>query len=90
MIDARYFQLPIALGLPDTSHRSLDVSVEYEDWAKQYGPIFRIPVQFGREKIVLLDTKALVHFYSCERTTYVKPEVDRLFIDKIVRMFFHY
>jgi hypothetical protein len=63
------------------------MSLVYEDWAARYGPVFEVPLAFGRKKVVLTDPKALVHFYSSERAVYVKTETDRLFIGKIVRDF---
>ncbi|KAF7318169.1 Cytochrome P450 [Mycena chlorophos] len=60
-----------------------EMSDVYEDWAAQYGPVYQFPVALGRNKIVLTDPKAVVHFYSSERAVYVKTENDRLFIGKI-------
>ncbi|KAJ7243084.1 cytochrome P450 [Mycena rebaudengoi] len=70
-------------GLSDYSHKSPDISVDLEDWAKRYGPAYELPAEFGRKKIIITDPKAVVHFYSSERTTYVRPEDSRLFIGKM-------
>ncbi|KAJ7034283.1 cytochrome P450 [Mycena alexandri] len=66
-------------------HLSLasDSSEIYEEWAARYGSAYEIPAELGRKKIVLTDPKAVTHFYSSERSIYVRPENDRLFIDKI-------
>ncbi|KAJ7062871.1 cytochrome P450 [Mycena amicta] len=60
-----------------------DISALYEQWAARYGPVFQFPVAFGRKTLVLTDPKALLHFYNSERTVYVRPEGDRLFVGKI-------
>ncbi|KAJ7772424.1 cytochrome P450 [Mycena metata] len=66
-------------------HLSLaaDSSEIYEEWAARYGPAYEIPAELGRRKIILTDPKAVTHFYSSERSIYVRPENDRLFVDKI-------
>jgi hypothetical protein len=71
-------------GLSQYLAGTKDVGAVYEEWAARYGPVYEIPDTFGSKKIVLTDPKALTHFYNSERTVYVKTEVDRLFIDKIV------
>ncbi|KAJ7886186.1 cytochrome P450 [Mycena olivaceomarginata] len=71
------------LGLSSEIMQSPDMSLVYEDWAARYGPVFEVPLAFGRKKVVLTDPKALVHFYSSERAVYVKTESDRLFIGRI-------
>ncbi|KAJ7250417.1 cytochrome P450 [Mycena rebaudengoi] len=70
-------------GLARYISQSLDASVVYEDWGKQYGHVFQIPVELGQKQIILLDPKALTHFYTSERTTYVKTENERFFIAKM-------
>ncbi|KAF7301040.1 Cytochrome P450 [Mycena indigotica] len=71
------------LGLSRLISQSPDVGAVYEEWAAQYGSVFQFPFTFGEKKIVLTDPKALVHFYTSERSIYVKTENDRYFIGKI-------
>ncbi|KAF7331057.1 Cytochrome P450 [Mycena venus] len=72
------------LGLSGDILQSPDISLAYEDWAAQYGPVFEVPLAFGRKKIVLTDPKALIHFYNSERSVYTKAKNDRIFIGRIV------
>ncbi|KAJ7731150.1 cytochrome P450 [Mycena maculata] len=62
-------------GLSREIMESPDSSVVYEDWAARYGPVYEIPVVFGRKKFVLTDPKALVHFYQSERSVYVRTAI---------------
>ncbi|KAF7354652.1 Cytochrome P450 4F12 [Mycena sanguinolenta] len=70
-------------GLSRELVESPDNSVAYEDWAASYGPVFEVPLIFGRKNVVLTDPKALVHFYSSERAVYGKTETSRLFIGRL-------
>ncbi|KAF7291836.1 Cytochrome P450 [Mycena chlorophos] len=63
--------------------KEFDIHAVYEEWAAQYGAVYRIPLAFGKERIVLTDPKALAHFYSSERAVYVKSELERRFIGKM-------
>ncbi|KAJ6615483.1 cytochrome P450 [Mycena sp. CBHHK59/15] len=73
----------VIFGLSRYIVQSPDISVKYEEWANQYGPTYEIPTALGHKRIVLTDPKALLHFYSSERSVYTKTASDRLFIDKI-------
>ncbi|KAJ7983088.1 cytochrome P450 [Mycena polygramma] len=70
------------LGLTGFMLKSPDGHVHYEEWAARYGPVFEMPLPFGRKKIVLTDPKALLHFYSSERAVYAKTENERAFLAK--------
>ncbi|KAK7053769.1 cytochrome P450 [Favolaschia claudopus] len=71
------------LGLSREIIESRDMSTTYEEWAACYGPVYQVPLMFGRKKVVLTDPKALVHFYNSERAVYTKTDNDRLFIGRI-------
>ncbi|KAJ6544252.1 cytochrome P450 [Mycena capillaripes] len=71
------------LGLETFLLQSPDISLSYEEWAARYGPVYEVPLAFGRKKVVLTDPKAVTHFYSSERVVYTKTENDRLFIGRI-------
>ncbi|KAF7331039.1 Cytochrome P450 [Mycena venus] len=73
----------LIMGLSHKLITSLDSSLLYEDWAARYGPVFEVPLMFGRKKVVLTDPKAVVHFYNSERTIYTKTENDRMFIGRV-------
>ncbi|KAJ7124543.1 cytochrome P450 [Mycena epipterygia] len=70
-------------GLSRFIAQAKDMGTVYEEWATRYGPVYEVPTEFGRKTVVLTDPKALLHFYSSERSVYVRSETDRLFIGKI-------
>lgn len=61
--------------MQETGEFCEDAGKLFEDWAEQYGPVYRIPAAFGSEKVVLCDPKAIQHFYSRETTGYVHTKM---------------
>ncbi|KAF8173882.1 cytochrome P450 [Mycena galopus ATCC 62051] len=70
----------LIFGLNRRLARAPDSGVLIQEWAAQYGPVFEMPTAFRGRKIVLCDPKAVNHFYSMERTIYVKSEMVRAVI----------
>lgn len=50
----------------------------YEDWEKEYGPIYAVPSTLGSKAVVLCDPKALAHFFSKDTYTYQQTKTIRL------------
>ncbi|KAJ7071725.1 cytochrome P450 [Mycena belliarum] len=63
---------------------SLDTGLQFQEWAAKYGPVFDIPVALGKRRLILSDPKAVNHFYSMERSVYIKSQVTR---DVIANLF---
>jgi len=61
-----------------------DPGLKYEEWAEQYGAVFRMPMAFGATKILLCDPKAIQHFYSRETYGYNRNAMARIFLDDMV------
>ena len=55
-----------------------------ENWAQEYGPVFRVPIALGRNQLVLCDPKAMAHIYSKETYGYVQSGFARIFIESLV------
>ncbi|KAJ7580775.1 cytochrome P450 [Mycena floridula] len=49
----------------------------YQGWAAQYGRVFSIPWAMGKERIILMDPKAISHFFARGETGYTQPGADR-------------
>ncbi|KAJ7580751.1 cytochrome P450 [Mycena floridula] len=49
----------------------------YQGWAAQYGRVFSIPWAMGKERIILMDPKAISHFFARAETGYTQPGVER-------------
>ncbi|KAK2463848.1 hypothetical protein APHAL10511_004153 [Amanita phalloides] len=51
-------------------HTSNDRASVYKRWAKEYGHVFEIPIQFGKRNVILCDPKAIAHVFSKDTFTY--------------------
>ncbi|KAJ6544319.1 cytochrome P450 [Mycena capillaripes] len=67
-------------GLSRRLIQSPDPGIVVQEWSAKYGPVFEIPTVFRGRKIVLCDPKAVNHFYSMERSIYIKPKATRAVI----------
>jgi hypothetical protein len=63
-----------------------DNAVVYEEWARMYGDVFRVPIALGRTRVHLCDPKAIQHFYSKE--TYTQNASTKIFIENLVIWFY--
>lgn len=61
----------------------------YNEWAEQYGPVYRIPAAFGFKKVVLCDPKAIQHFYSRETVGYLHTKMMSRAIENLVGYLMH-
>ncbi|GLB33170.1 putative cytochrome p450 [Lyophyllum shimeji] len=73
----------ILFGLSGVLRQSEDASLLTERWAKEYGSAFRVPTALGSSRIVLMDPKAVAHFYSKETFGYVQTPLARVFIENL-------
>ncbi|KAJ7775693.1 cytochrome P450 [Mycena maculata] len=55
----------------------------FQEWAAKYGPVFQVPTAFGGRRTILCDPKAVNHFYSMERSVYVKSKLGRAVISNL-------
>lgn len=56
----------------------------FEKWSKEYGPVFQFPGAFGVRRTVILDPKALTHFFSKQGYEYVNSPFAKKMISNIV------
>ncbi|KAJ7788000.1 cytochrome P450 [Mycena olivaceomarginata] len=63
--------------------QSTDGSLIFQGWAAEYGPVFQIPTGFGGHRTILCDPKAVNHFYSMERSIYIKSKLGRAVISSL-------
>ena len=57
-------------GVAKDTMESSDPGSIYEEWMDEYGVAFEVPAALGRKTIMLLDPKALQHYYVRETWTY--------------------
>ncbi|KAL5512215.1 hypothetical protein ACEPAG_3500 [Sanghuangporus baumii] len=61
-----------------------DAGELYEQWAKEYGPVYQIPTPLGGRRTILTDPKAVAHFYSKETFTYVQSNFSKRIIENLL------
>ncbi|OCB92139.1 cytochrome P450 [Sanghuangporus baumii] len=61
-----------------------DSGALYEQWAKEYGPVYQIPTPLGGRRTILTDPKAVAHFYSKETFTYVQSNFSKRLIESLL------
>ncbi|KAJ7588140.1 cytochrome P450 [Mycena floridula] len=55
-----------------------------QNWAKEYGDVFALPWSLGSNKIVLIDPKAVAHFFALDtygyvQTSFIRNSIELLF-----------
>ncbi|KAF8318879.1 cytochrome P450 [Amanita rubescens] len=89
-------RLPQLKGPPSTSFffgRLLEISNSsdraglYSRWESEYGPVFQVPVELGRRRVMLCDPKAIEHFFSKDTFTYFRTPSFRVFLEEFVSMY---
>ncbi|KAJ7476856.1 cytochrome P450 [Mycena galericulata] len=73
----------LLFGLSRTVTKSSDAGVLFEQWSAQYGPVYQIPTSFGGRRIILCDPRAVNHFFSMERSVYIKTQLSRMIISRL-------
>ncbi|CCL99011.1 uncharacterized protein FIBRA_01019 [Fibroporia radiculosa] len=72
------------LGVGRYLTKSADPGLVYEQWAKEYGSVYKVPATMGYSRVVLCDPKAILHFYSHETFGYMQTELTKRSIENIV------
>lgn len=60
-----------------------DSGALYENWARTYGPVFQVPGPLGERRTVLMDPKAITHYFS-KTNTYVKLSFAKKYTESLV------
>jgi len=71
-------------GLSRVVMESEDASLLSEQWAREYGPVYRVPNALGSSTITLVDPKAVTHFYSKDTFGYVQTSLGSAFIETLL------
>lgn len=57
-----------------------DSSILYEQWANEYGQAYKVPGGFGAYRILIMDPRAIAHYYAKESFVYVQNKFAKMFI----------
>ncbi|EIW76504.1 cytochrome P450 [Coniophora puteana RWD-64-598 SS2] len=72
------------LGSRKALNDAPDAAVLFEQWAREYGPAYRVSMPLGADAVVLMDPKALAHFFSKETVTYVATPLGKFFTENLI------
>lgn len=72
------------VGLFPKLLRSEDPARQMEEWVKEYGPVFSVPMGMGRMNVTLADVKAAEHFLARDTGVYHQTAFARVFIENLV------
>ena len=56
----------------------------HEAWAKEHGDVFQVPGVLGDRRVILVDPKAISHFYKHETIRFVQAPASRNFFRQFV------
>ncbi|KAG6861078.1 hypothetical protein C0995_004176 [Termitomyces sp. Mi166 len=73
----------LLFGLTRVIRESDDASLLTEQWVSEYGSAFCVPGALGSTRIVIVDPKAVSHFYLKESFGYVKTSLSKSFIEQL-------
>jgi hypothetical protein len=49
----------------------------YERWAREYGPVYKVPGILGQSKVILWDPKAISHFFARDTWLYNQTQFNK-------------
>ncbi|KAG2739224.1 cytochrome P450 [Suillus brevipes Sb2] len=50
----------------------------YERWAREYGPVYKVPGVFGQPRVILWDPKAISHFFARDTWLYNQTPFNKI------------
>ena len=63
-----------------------DSGILIEKWSKEYGPVFQYSGALGVRRTVIMDPKALTHFFSKQGYEYVNSSFSKRAISNLVSL----
>ncbi|KAJ6535132.1 cytochrome P450 [Mycena capillaripes] len=73
------------LGLMPHLMSAVDPSAVYEEWANEYGAVFAVRHTLGSKNIVLVDPKAIAHFFAKDTYGYVQTPATKHMLERLAR-----
>ncbi|THH10066.1 hypothetical protein EW146_g8484 [Bondarzewia mesenterica] len=70
-------------GFGKIIRNSEDAAGMYEGWASKYGVVYSVPAALGSHRVVLMDPKAISHFYARDTNEYTQDAFQKLSIEKV-------
>ncbi|KAG2095863.1 cytochrome P450 [Suillus cothurnatus] len=71
-------------GFANTVNSAAIITELYEHWAREYGPVYKVPHVLGLSKVVLWDPKAISHFFARDTWSYNQTPFNKLAVQMTV------
>ncbi|KAG1785329.1 cytochrome P450, partial [Suillus plorans] len=71
-------------GFAKTMLDSTATTELYERWAKEYGPVYKVPGVFGQSRVVLWDPKAISHFFARDTWLYNQTPFNKIVVQTVI------
>ena len=83
-------QIPVLFfEVADLIEKAEDSGSLYENWAIEYGVVYKVPALLGSWCVILCDPKAIAHFYVRETFLYMNITSSMRLIANMVRSLFY-
>ncbi|TFK28618.1 cytochrome P450 [Coprinopsis marcescibilis] len=73
-------------GLFAHIRKSTNQVLLYDNWAKDYGPVYSLPMGFGHTDVVITDVKAASHFLARDTMSYQQTPFSRVIINLLINL----
>ncbi|KAG1803010.1 cytochrome P450 [Suillus variegatus] len=71
-------------GFAKTMLDSTATTELYERWAKEYGPVYKVPGVFGQFRVILWDPKAISHFFARDTWLYNQTPFNKIVVQTTI------
>ncbi|KAG1883360.1 hypothetical protein F4604DRAFT_1737789, partial [Suillus subluteus] len=68
-------------GFAKTVLNSTATTELYDHWAKEYGPVYKVPHVLGQSRVILWDPKAISHFFARDTWFYNQTPFTKISIE---------
>lgn len=74
-------------GFANTVNSAAIITELYEHWAREYGPVYKVPHVLGLSRVILWDPKAISHFFARDTWLYNQTPFNKAAVRTIVCLF---
>ena len=78
----------ILFGMMKTLRRSENPVMLFSEWAKTYGNAYKLPSVLYTERIVVCDSRALMHVLAQDSVGYTSNNLTKRIVERLVGLFF--
>ncbi|KAG1741245.1 cytochrome P450 [Suillus lakei] len=71
-------------GFAKTVTTTATITELYENWAIEYGPVYKLPHALGQSRVILWDPKAISHFFARDTWLYNQTPFNEIAVRTIV------